>query len=185
MNINPKQLSELIQLSVKKALKEMLPVLLEREMKKIKHELLTESKPQQRDRSTYALTQRGDIRTQSTSQVRINKQKSSRFSSDPVLNDVLKNTAPLESTSLRNKFMDLQGETSNVNLPTTEGGMPIQNVPSSVLEAMNKDYSGMFKNEKQPKQNISQRPNVNNHTVSSIMPNFESSDGDLSYLDVF
>lgn len=77
--------------------------------------------------------------------VKYNSQPSRKqLHSDPMLNELLMSTQPLES-SYDDPMMDL-----DINVPTTEGGRPITNIPDSVLKAMNKDYSGMFSGGNEP-----------------------------------
>lgn len=155
MNISPKQLSELIQLAVKKALKEQLPVLVEAEMRKFKRELLSEKSPitNKRDLNVSAPTQKIKASPRPTPQSFVNNipaKKQAKYADDPFLNEILSNTQPLREQSFMNMFAD--GDSSGfdssknsiVNVPTTETGQPIQHIPSHVLNAMNKDYSGMF-----------------------------------------
>lgn len=152
MNINPKLLSDLIQASVKKALKEQLPILLEREMNKIKNELLVERRSPQPTTRTRLDSKKPNSFSQ---KYQLSPKKKVKLSNNPTLNEILLQTDPIQSGE--NPY-DVYGALQTdivappINVPTNDMGLPIHSVPNHVLEAMNRDYSGMFVNKEKPKQ---------------------------------
>jgi len=202
MNINPKQLSELIQASVKKALRDQLPVLVESEMRKFKKELLAEQRDRgqmsRRDTNTPVTTKPPVNRTAPTTRPKVQpKSRLSKYSNDPYLNELLSSTIPITENTYMSMFMDDETENSSapVNLPTTEAGNPIQNVPKHVLDVMNRDYSKMFKEQtsnpaylstpkqSQPDKSSQVRNMLKSMVIDEPTDQRSSDDEDFSWLD--
>lgn len=156
MNINPKLLSELIKVSVKAALKEQLPVLIEREIKKLKNELLHE---QSQSKTVSKHTPEVKKSNSFSQKYQLTPKKKVKLSSNPTLNEILLQTDPIQtSENPYNAYSSLQNDLAmpSVNVPTTDAGLPIHTVPNHILEAMNRDYSGMFSG----KEKVKQQPKV-------------------------
>ena len=192
MNINPKLLSELIQASVKKALKEQLPILLEAEMSKFKKELLKEqsklpAKSAVRQESKNAPPAAKKSVQSFSEKYHLSPKPKVRYSGNPMLNEILTSTQPIKEQSYMGLFDDDSdsSQTNVVNVPTTEAGTPLSSAPASVIAAMNRDYSGMFSKGKpapQPKVQQVQKP-TNEGFRNKVMSILESdvSDPDDSY----
>ncbi len=192
MNINPKLLSELIQASVKKALKEQLPILLEAEMSKFKKELLKEqsklpAKSAVRQESKNAVPATKKSVQSFSEKYHLAPKAKVKYSADPMLNEILASTQPIKEQSYMGLFDDDSdsSQANVVNVPTTEIGTPMQSAPASVIAAMNRDYSGMFSKEKpvpQPKVQQVQKP-TNEGFRNKVMSILESdvSDFDDNY----
>lgn len=127
-----KQLSELIILSCKKAVKE--------EMAKFKQEILSELRQSPKS-SNPLVEQQKKFRQQYRVQ---QPQPKQRLSSNPLLNDILKETEPLQES------YDYEIEDYGINLPTRENGQVVKptgnnKALNSVVNAMNRDYSALVK----------------------------------------
>jgi hypothetical protein len=201
MNINPKLLSELIQASVKKALKEQLPILLEAEMSKFKKELLKEqakvpAKPTVRQESKNAPPAAKKSVQSFSEKYHLSPKPKVKYSGNPMLNEILSSTQPIRDNGYMEMFNDVdyeQSDSSIINVPTTEAGTPLSSAPASVIAAMNRDYSGMFSKEKpvpQPKVQRVQKPtnegfrnkvmSILESDVSDFDDNYDNYDNDTS-----
>lgn len=176
--MNIEQLSKLIQLSVRKALKE--------ELKSFKAEIISEIK-KSGIQSELRLDENKNIHKKFREQYRVQQQPKKKLSNDSFLNSILENTQPLEDPY--EGFEDeLEEEMEIVNVPTSETGRPIQ-APKAVLEAMNKDYSSYVEAMEKPKQKVQvQKQPVNPELRSKILSRMEVEDGfdedeDFSFLD--
>ncbi len=180
MNMDIRKLAQLIELAVKKAVKE--------EMTLFKKQVLTEirnsgsssrpTQPQQRPNGKPDLTsvQKNFRQAHAVQRTKVQFQ-------DPFLNEMVGSVQPFSKTELESEsYLDQFAPGQEViNLPTTDGGQPIRNIPSAVFEAMNKDYSHLVK-----------KPSGNN-AKSAIINRIESfqdeskyvneQDEDLSWLD--
>lgn len=175
------QLVKLVTLTVKKAIREELQPLKQMilEMKKSNKEIIFED-----SKSTKLNQIHRDFRNKVNVQTR--PKKNIRFSSNPMLNELLQNTemAPKETASYLDVF---ENEDEIINLPTSETGRPV-NAPKSVIEAMNRDYSEMFKRDEVRKPQSKQNTNSDfrNKILSQMEPlneDFQDEDEDLSWLD--
>ena len=135
-----RQMAELIQLAVKKAVRE--------ELKSFKTQIINEIRSSNQgdfDSSDYY------ERPQASKQKR-------KFTSDSTLNEILNQTRPLDRTERQaghiDNFKTKKGEI--INVPTDDLGNPMRSVPSHVLEAMNRNYGDMFA-EEAPKPKPQQR----------------------------
>lgn len=116
--MNYEQLSKLIILSCKKAIKE--------EITSLKKELLIEIR-----KSNNLNEMQKDFRQKFPT----HRPAKTSFSRDSTLNEILKQTSPLERDSRQYEY-DRED-----NIPTDNNGRPITNIPESLYNAMNKDYS--------------------------------------------
>lgn len=123
------QLSKLIILSCKKAMKE--------EMTKFKQEILTELRQSQKS-SNPLVEQQKKFRQQ----YKVQQQRPQRLSSNPTLNELLKQTEPIQEG-----YDNYEIEDYGINLPTRENGQVIKpnKALNSVVNAMNRDYSALVK----------------------------------------
>lgn len=115
--MNYEQLSKLIILSCKKAIKE--------EIASLKKELLVEIR-----KSNNLNEMQKDFRQRFPT----HRPAKTSFSRNSTLNEILNKTKPLDS----NGNFDYDRED---NIPTDNNGRPITNIPESLYNAMNKDYS--------------------------------------------
>lgn len=176
-----KQLSELIILSCKKAMKE--------EMAKFKQEILSELRQSQK--STNPLVEQQKKFRQ---QYRVQQpQPKQRLSSNPTLNELLRQTEPIQ------EGYDYEMEDYGINLPTRENGQVVKptgnnKALNSVVNAMNRDYSALVKrmdedsgrNEKQQLRNKVMNIMENDHMISNNSPmglDIEPFDEDMSWLN--
>lgn len=121
------QLSKLIQLSVRKVMKE--------EFATMKREILSEL-----HRTASAGNPLKEQQVKFRQKFQVNQPKRTTYVKDPILNEILKTTQPVQEDPL-DMYEDMVGD---MNVPTNEAGMPITNVNPAIMEAMNKNYSGMF-----------------------------------------
>lgn len=150
--MNTRALAELIQLAVKKAVRE--------ELKSFKTQIINEIRSSNQgdfDSSDYY------ERPQPSKQKR-------KFTSDSTLNEILNQTRPLSSDERRGlnsieNFKTKKGEI--INVPTDDAGNPMRSVPSHVLEAMNRNYGDMFAEEApKPKPQAHRQPVQQQQTVN-------------------
>lgn len=160
------QLSKLIVLSCKKAIKE--------EMAKLKQEILTEL----RRSSSGNVNPLKEQHVKFRQQFQVQKPKPSRYSSNPTINELLKGTEPLKDQT------EFYEETfGDLNVPTTEGGLPIQNVQSHVLEAMNRDYSHLVQKQTQQKTGLRNKFESIVNETNGFDNSFDNYEEDNSFLD--
>lgn len=169
-----KQLSDLIKLSVKIALKE--------ELQQMKREIISEI----RNSSKQVLTEqprRNSSLVENQKKFRQNYQveqrKPIKISNNPMLNELLMHTEPVpqEEVGYMGMFETDEGE---INVPTSESGRPITSAPTSVIEAMNRDYSGMFKAEE--KKQVQSQP-APSGLRNAIIGRMEGLNGDMNFDD--
>lgn len=132
-------------------LADLISLLVRKELKAFKKEIISELKAVNNSKPTLTESKAPEYFKKYRQQIQTEVKRSNRpLSKDPLLNSILSDTKPLGSEE-----SEMEEYLSEVNLPTSETGRVIQNVPKSLLKAMNTDYSGMFKNENktQPKAN--------------------------------
>lgn len=159
-----KQMSELIKLSVKIALKE--------ELQQMKREIISEIRNGSKQVISEQPKRTGNKLDEIQKSFRkthiIEKPRVKQYSQNPLLNELLSSTEPVpaEASSYLDQF---ETEEEIINLPTNDAGRPI-NAPKAVIEAMNRDYSAMFKKDevRQPKVQAS-----NNSLRSQILNRME------------
>lgn len=127
------QLSKLIILSCKKAMKE--------EMANFKQEILSELRQSQKS-SNPLVEQQKKFRQQYKVQ---QQQRPKRLSSNPTLDSILNQTEPIHEG-----YDNYEIEDYGINLPTRENGQVIKPTSNnkalnSVVNAMNRDYSSLVK----------------------------------------
>ena len=165
------QLSKLIILSCKKAIKE--------EMAKLKQEILHELKQPPQKSTNPLVEQQKKFRQQYRVQQPRPKQN---LSSNPTLNSILRETEPIQES------YGYEVEDYGVNLPTREDGRPIiSNNPkmNSVYAAMNRDYTELVQRFDEGKGN--HEKNQLRSNVMNIMNNapldIQPFDEDMSWMD--
>lgn len=135
-----RQLSQIIESAVKKAVKEELApvkrILVEMAKTKIQvngKQLIEKlKKPVNGNNLT-------EIQKQFRKSNPIQQRQVSNYSTDPMLNSLLRSTEPLKEE--RQSYLDqFEDEEDIVNLPTHDDGR-VMNAPKAVVEAMNRDYS--------------------------------------------
>ena len=170
--MNTRLLAEMIQLAVKKAVRE--------ELKEFKKTILTEI------RSATSTASRINIDSKKISDRQIPKQHKLKFQ-NPLLNEML-NVKPLSRSEIESQEMDgsyldvFKREEAIINIPTTEGGQPIRSIPSKVMEAMNRDYSHLVKKESTNKSNL-KNSIISRIESDSHIQDQEGDDEDFSFLD--
>lgn len=171
-----RELSNLIKLSVKIALKEELQIMKREIISEIRNsskQVLTE----QPKRNGSLVENQKRFRQNYQSQPR---QSNKRLSNDPMLNELLQHTDPVpaEEAGYMGMFETEEGE---INVPTSESGRPLTSAPTAVIEAMNRDYSGMFaKEEKKVQVQPVQAPQGLRNAIVSRM---EGLSGDMNFDD--
>lgn len=177
------QLSKLIILSCKKAMKE--------EMTKFKQEILSELRQTSSKSNNPLVEQQKKFRQQ----YRVQQQKpNQRLSSNPSLNEILRQTEPIQEG-----YDNYEMEDYGINLPTRENGQVVKptgnnKALNSVVNAMNRDYSALVKrmdedsgrNEKQQLRNKVMNIMENDHVISNNSPmglDIEPFDEDMSWLN--
>lgn len=137
-----RQLTQLIELTVKKAVRE--------ELAPVKRILVEISKTRVQVNGKQLIEKlktpvNGNNLTEIQKQFRksnpIQQRQVSNYSSDPMLNSLLRSTEPLKEE--RQSYLDqFEDEEDIVNLPTHDDGR-VMNAPKAVVEAMNRDYSNV------------------------------------------
>lgn len=113
-------------------------------------------------------------------------QNRKRLSSDPVLNSILSECEPIPDEAVRMNDAIMEAD---INLPTSEyGGLMSTNANvDHVLEAMNRDYSGMFKPKNQGSPTTPVQPSPPAQSIRSkyaaIMDEAEPFEEDMSWLN--
>lgn len=181
--MNARILAELIQVAVKKAVRE--------ELKSFKTQIINEI----RNGNSNGGFDSEDYyeRPQQRSSSR------KKYTNDSTLNEILNQTRPLDRTERAaghiNNFKTKKGEILNV--PTDDLGNPMRSVPSHVLEAMNRNYSDQIEVEtprpkpqhQRPVQQQMINPDIRSQVLSYMEPLGESGfdqyeeDEDLSFLN--
>lgn len=162
-----KQLAKLIILSVKKAVKE--------EMMTFKQQILQEiRKPTSGRKDSLVEVQKSFRQNYQVPQAKKN------YSSNPVLNDLLKSTQPVPTDDFIEELA--------INVPTDESGRPMRGLNNpkmnAILEAMNKDYSNEIKPIKNTDRDKQQfRQSVLNKMLDVPDYDAEVEEEDLSWLD--
>jgi len=191
-----KQLSDLIKLSVKIALKEELQVM----KREIISEIRSGQNPVIDGMKVSQITKKynnNDSNSLVENQKRFRENYQSpkpntnrRLANDPMLNEILRSTEPVpqEEQGYMGMFETETGE--EINVPTTETGRALTSAPKAVIEAMNRDYSGMFKTEEKAQKPQGQGTNssLRNAIVSRMESISEGTDNyddeeDFSFLD--
>jgi hypothetical protein len=171
-----KQLSDLIKLSVKVAIKEELQQMKQEIIYEMRNGLKQVIPDQPRRNSPLVETQR---KFRQNYQVQP-KQPNKRLSNNPILNELLMHTEPTpkEEVGYMGMFETDEGE---INVPTSESGRPLTSAPTAVIEAMNRDYSGMFAKEEKPRQ-VQSQP-APNGLRNAIIGRMEGLNGDMNFDD--
>jgi len=178
-----KQLSDIILLSCKKAVRE--------EMKTFKQEILSEMRksnvePQRQGSTNKLVEQQKTFRQNYQVQP---KRSNGPMSRNPLLNELLSQTQPVPSEG--SSYLDMYESNDEVlNVPTNEQGQPIQNLNSpalaSVVEAMNRNYSHLNIKKvtnAQDQQNFRKSVMSKMMSEESISENYDSEiDEDLSWM---
>jgi len=188
--MNARLLAEMINLAVKKAVRE--------ELKTFKTQIISEirnSKPTNQPDQSMRPSQGSNSLVENQKRFRENyqvqpRQPNRRLANDPMLNELLQHTDPVPAEEAGYMGM-IETEVGEINVPTSESGRPITSAPTAVIEAMNRDYSGMF-----PKEEKTVRPtngqvnsNLRNAIVSRMeginegFDNYEDDEEDFSFLD--
>lgn len=156
------QLSKLIILSCKKAMRE--------EMQKLKHEILTELRQVKPSTTPARVDKLTEVQRGFRQNYQVQQKRNTRLSNNPMLNEILRDTDPIptEGTTYLEQF---EREEDIINLPTNEVGQPImlQNnkAMANVVEAMNRDYSHLV--ERMDKgSNQKQKQQFREHIVSKM-----------------
>lgn len=172
-----RELSNLIKLSVKIALKEELQIM--------KREIISEIRNGSKQSLTEQPRRTGNSLVENQKRFRENYQvqrpkTNRRLANDPMLNELLQHTepAPIEEVGYMGMF---ETEVGEINVPTSESGRPLTSAPNAVLEAMNRDYSGMFKTEEKPKQ-VQNQP-APSSLRNAIVGRMEGLSGDMNFDD--
>lgn len=147
------------------------------ELKRFKGEILLELKQTPvTERPQRVLSEMDSIEKRFQSKYQPKAKPRVQFQGNPLLS-ILNETQAFSRDELRGNgateemFTNSEGEI--INLPTNEAGRPIQ-APKGVLEAMNRDYSSMFK----PKETLGE--GVRKSLISRIQGDEEE---DLSWLN--
>lgn len=111
-----------------------------------------------------------------------NTRQNIQYSKNPTLNEILKTTQPVEDSSYLDAF---SSEEEIINVPTDLNGRPIaisgNKGMNSVLEAMNRDYSGLVKEMDKGKSESKQQ--FRQQIISRMEDNNEPDEEDLSWLN--
>lgn len=172
-----KQFSDLIKLSVKIALKEELQIMKREIISEIRNsskQVLTEQ-PRKNGSSSLVENQK-KFRQNYQVQKPVNNR---RLSKDPMLNELLMHTEPTPQEELGYMGM-FETDEGEINVPTSETGRPLTSAPTAVIEAMNRDYSGMFKTEDKKQVQVQPAPNSLRNSIVSRM---EGLSGDMNFDD--
>jgi len=172
-----RELSNLIKLSVKSALKE--------ELQQMKREIISEIRNGSKQVISEAPRRIGNSLVENQKRFRENyqvqpKQPNKRLSNNPILNELLMHTEPTpkEEVGYMGMFETDEGE---INVPTSESGRPLTSAPTAVIEAMNRDYSGMFAKEEKPRQ-VQSQP-APSGLRNAIIGRMEGLNGDMNFDD--
>lgn len=139
------QLTKIVQFAVK------------RELVSFKQEILTEIRKNTSNPSNGKKDPLVEIQKKFRTQYQSPPKPNRRLHSDPVLNEMLNSVQPLteDESVYSEELADM------VNLPTDNTGRPIQvannKATDAVLNAMNRDYSGMFESKTMEKINLKQK----------------------------
>jgi hypothetical protein len=181
--MNARLLAEMIQIAVKKAVRE--------EMQGFKNQIISEIRSSQNliidGRKASQMTKKyvdSNSLVENQKRFRQNyqvqpRQPNRRLANDPLLNELLQHTEPVPAEEAGYMGM-FETEVGEINVPTSESGRPITSAPNAVLEAMNRNYSGMFATEEKKPVQVQPAPNSLRNSIVSRM---EGLSGDMSFDD--
>lgn len=164
---------------------EIITKVVRKELNIFRKQLLTETaRPQQRPVEAKSSNKLVEVQKNFRNQFHVNRPQQKALSKDPVLNSILMECAPIpkeDEDPMMNEIIE-----AGINIPTDASGRPMASAGNAnhVLEAMNRDYSGMFKPSKAQGQNSTQAPIEKSRLRSNFLAAMDGSDEeDFSFLD--
>lgn len=172
--MNTRDLANLLELVVKKAVRE--------ELKSFKTQILTEIRQQQpiqnvpsRQPNQRAGRDLREVQTNFRKNYQVQQPKVQY--QDPMLQKMLSSVKPLEESNYLEAF---ESDDEIVNLPTNDQGQPIK-APDAVIQAMNRNYSHLFEQEQQVSRPVQR--STNSQLKSSIIGKMEALNGNDAGFD--
>lgn len=150
---------------------EIITKVVRKELNSFKKQLLTEGYNVSGKRISETIN-RKPLSAESSfrSNVKVNRPVKENVSRDPLLNSILMETISIEEAEANAMQFEEELMERGINLPTGERGgiMSTNKNVDHVLQAMNRDYSGMFA----PKQTVQQKPTQVSNEKSQLRSNY-------------